>query len=80
MRIRKVDYVDDQAEGDCCGIPYNTGLANHRGVHIHFWLDQSDDTSKLSEAIAAAQAHRDVVSASWSHGMPRGYWARSDIK
>lgn len=81
MRITKLEHVDDRAEGDCCGIPYNTELAGPDGVHIHFWLgDQTPESARLSEALAAAQAHRDVVRASWSPGKPRNYWAHSDIR
>jgi hypothetical protein len=82
MIVRKVEPLEDKAEGKCVGIPYNTELASSNGVSIHFWMGNLNDkeAKALAEkALMIARRNRDVVSASWSHGDPTSFWANQDM-
>lgn len=81
MRIRKLsEPLNDKAEGYCDGFPYATELASIDGVSIHFWVGaQSVTEEQLQAALKKARRARDIVSASWSEGMPTAFWAQQDI-
>lgn len=81
MRIRKLkEPLIDKAEGYCDGLPYTTELAGPDGVSIHFWVGaQSVTEEQLQAALRKARGARDIVSASWSEGMPISFWATQDI-
>lgn len=79
MRISQIDVLDDRAEGTCCGLPYDTQLASSAGCSIHFWVGDTLDRGRLERALWAARNHRDIVSATWSFGQPRSFWAHANI-
>lgn len=81
MKIRKREEpLVDKAEGLCAGLPYNTELSSSAGCSIHFWCGESFYDQKLEQALKVARAHRDIVSASASLGLPTSFWAHSDMK
>lgn len=81
MRIRKLsEPLNDKAEGYCGPFPYSTELASSAGVSIHFWTGSNSPTeSELQRALRKARGARDIVSATWSEGMPTKFWAHQDI-
>lgn len=84
MRIHIIETVEDRAEGDCGGFPYNTELVNSNGCSVLFWTgDRSpnDDTTKadLEKALRVARGDRDIVRALACPGSPTGYWAHQDM-
>lgn len=80
MRTTKIDNPNTQAEGLCNGLPYTTDLANINGVHIHFWVGDSPMGVSIPDALHKARNAHDIVSATWSFGAPKGFWAHQDIE
>ena len=80
MKARLIDYLEDKAEGRCCGFPYDTQLAGPGGVSIHFWVGETYDPALVQKALDVARAHRDVVYATCSLGQPTKFWANSDME
>ena len=83
MKIRKIEPIQDKAEGTCMGFPYDTQLASSAGVSIHLWVKGNVDSphlrQSLQKALSAAMRHRDIVSATWSFGEPTKFWCNNDI-
>lgn len=80
MAIRKIACVEDRAEGDILGFPYNTELANSQGVWFHVWLGDTEPAKELLDRLQSkARNTRDVVSMTYSTGKPTSYWAHQDI-
>lgn len=82
MKIRVIEHVNAEAEGDCHGFPYNTTLISAAGVLIVFWTGDKEPGSimpALADALVRARAARDIVGAQACIGNPTGYWAHNDI-
>jgi hypothetical protein len=77
---KRIPCVEDRAEGDILGFPYNTELANINGVWFHVWLGDTEPTEKLLARLhSKARNTRDVVNMTYSDGKPTSYWAHQDI-
>ncbi len=80
MRIRKIENPKGKAEGLCNGMPYNTDICSSAGCSIHFWTGLDDSEVAREAALRRAQNARDVIYATWSFGLPDGFWASQDIR
>ena len=84
MKVHIIEHVEEKAEGDCLGLPYNTEIISSQGCEVLFWLGERDpkapETKALLErAIRIARYWRDVVRVIACPGQPTGYWARDNM-
>lgn len=81
MQARRIDRLDDKAEGRCLGVPYNTELVSINGCSVHFWLgDEVPTEQRLAALLRCTRNNRDIVRATWSDGQPTAFWANEDMR
>ena len=80
MQAIKTSTRGGKAEGLCDGFPYTTELVSSEGVSIHFWVEGEYDKAKLALALHRARNNCDIVCASWSEGVPDGFWAMENMR
>lgn len=85
--MRKISNPNTKAEGDVYlrdvdqVFPYVTQLAGPNGCVIHFWMgSRFGDKELRNRLLQKSKNFRDVLSGSYSEGVPSGYWAHQNME